>query len=328
MKNKKIIFIIAALCCMLAMSACGKKQGNGAETGNSPNVTVSSAKSDNSETAVIDVFSELNVIFEGENGAGEIICEYVGDNDFIKYDVEFKPDRNGKYKNGDTAVARLDYSDYRAESANVFFKEKEREYTVEGLWGIILSAEGYDFSECNKALEERMFDKERTEAAKYKINDLDIGNTFWTTNVDGVVDPTEWEIISAEYEPLGKKLYVRNSDTPLNSYYVYYKVTLMGEKIKDKFVIDPESKYAVGDTKEWTYIIGEWTQNVYVEKNSDIIKINSEAFSNLNNDIFMSQTTIFGFNTNSTFVIDDFDEYYKEVIETSSYQNGEVYDIE
>ena len=326
MKNKKIIFIVAALCCMLTMSACDKKQD---DTGNIPSsTTASKAEEKSGETTVIDVFSELNVTFEGENGSGEIICEYTGDNDFIKYDVEFKVDRNGKYKNGDTAVVKLDYSDLRAENANVFFKKKEHEYTVNGLWGVILSADGYDFSECNKALEERMFDKERTEATKYKINDLDIGNTFSTTYVDGESDPTEWKILSAEYEFECSKLYVKNSNTPQNTYYRFYKVTLLGEKIKGSFIIDPDSEYSVGDTKEWNFVICEWTKNVFIEKDSDIVKINSDAFSNLNNDIFMSQTDIFGLKPSNIEYTEDIDKYISNITKALEFQDGEVYDIE
>ncbi len=236
MKNKKIIPIITALCCMLTMSACDKKQD---DTGNIPSsTTASKAEEKSGETTVIDVFSELNVTFEGENGSGKVVCEYTGDNDFIKYDVEFKGDRNGRYKNGDTAVVKLDYSDLRAENANVYFKEKEHEYTVDGLWGVILSPDGYDFTECNKVLEERMFDKERSDSQS-NIREFDVGNKFSTRYVDGESDPTFWKILSAEYEPIQGKLIIVSSDK--NEYTLYYKVTLLGEKIEDVFVIDPNS---------------------------------------------------------------------------------------
>lgn len=195
MKNKKNLIIISALCCMLLMSACEKKQN---DTGNAPSsTTASKTEKKSGENTVIDVFSELNVSFEGENGSGEVVCEYTGNNDFIKYDVEFKGDRNGRYKNGDTAVIKLDYSDLRAENANVFFKEKEKEYTVDGLWGVILSADGYDFSECNKVLEESMFNKEAT-TAESNIRNFDVGNTFTTHYIDGQTDLSEWKILSAD----------------------------------------------------------------------------------------------------------------------------------
>lgn len=272
MKNKKIIPIITALCCMLTMSACDKKQD---DTGNIPSsTTASKAEEKSGETTVIDVFSELNVTFEGENGSGKVVCEYTGDNDFIKYDVEFKGDRNGRYKNGDTAVVKLDYSDLRAENANVYFKEKEHEYTVDGLWGVILSPDGYDFTECNKVLEERMFDKERSDSQS-NIREFDVGNKFSTRYVDGESDPTFWKILSAEYEPIQGKLIIVSSDK--NEYTLYYKVTLLGEKIEDVFVIDPNSKYAVGDKKELTFVISETTRNVFVEKDSNIVKTNHEA---------------------------------------------------
>lgn len=316
---KKKLLIISALCCMLLMSACEKKQDG---TGNTPSSTTASKTEEKSgENTIIDVFSELNVSFEGENGSGEVVCEYTGNNDFIKYDVEFKGDRNGRYKNGDTAVIKLDYSDLRAENANVFFKEKEKEYTVDGLWGVILSADGYDFSECNKALEERMFDKERSDSQS-NIREFDVGNKFSTSYVDGVSDPTFWKIISAEYEPIQGKLIVTSSDT--NEYTLYYKVTLLGEKIEDVFVIDPNSQYAIGDKKEWTFVIGEATRNVFIEKDSNIVKTNPEAITTGNGKI-MSQTTIYN-GPSEIGYDDDFDEYYKKIHYNSS--NEEIYDVE
>lgn len=316
---KKKIFIITALCCMLTMSACEKKQDG---TGNVPSsTTASKAEEKSGEPTVIDVFSELNVTFEGENGSGEIICKYTGDNDFIKYDVEFKGDRNGSYKNGDTAVVKLDYSDLRAENANVFFKEKEKEYTVEGLWGVILNTDGYDFSECNKALEERMFDKERSDS-NFNIKELDIGNKFSTMYVDGVSDPTFWKILSAEYEPIQGKLIVTGSDT--NEYILYYKVTLLGEKIEDVFAIDPNSKYAVGDNKEWIFVISESTRNVFVEKDSNIVKTNPEAITTGGGRI-MSQTTIYNSSSEIGYN-DNFDEYFEKIYINSF--NYEIYDVE
>ncbi len=318
MKNKKIIPIITALCCMLTMSACDKKQD---DTGNIPSsTTASKAEEKSGETTVIDVFSELNVTFEGENGSGEIICEYTGDNDFIKYDVEFKGDRNGRYKNGDTAVVKLDYSDLRAENANVYFKEKEHEYTVDGLWGVILSPDGYDFTECNKVLEERMFDKERSDSQS-NIREFDVGNKFSTMYVDGESDPTFWKILSAEYEPIQGKLIIVSSDK--NEYTLYYKVTLLGEKIEDVFVIDPNSKYAVGDKKELTFVISETTRNVFVEKDSNIVKTNPEAITTGGGKI-MSQTTIY--KPSEIEYNDNFDEYYKKIYLNSF--NYEIYDVE
>lgn len=324
MKNKKIILIITALCCMLMMSACKKEQGGSSGAGNNTNTTtVSNAEAKSGETTIVDVFSELNVSFEGENGSGKIICEYTGNNDFIKYDVEFKGDRNGRYKNGDTAVVKLDYSDYRAESANVFFKEKEHEYTVEGLWGVILNPDGYDFSECNKALAERLFDKDRSDSFS-KIREFDVGNKFDTTYVDGEFDPTFWEILSAEYEPIRGKLIITSNTNAKNEYTIFYKVTVLGEKIEDIFEIDPDSKYAVGDKKEWTFIISETTRNVFVERDSNIVKVNPEALTTGIGKI-MSETK--KYIPSEIEYNDNFDEYYGEKI-NKNISNYEIYDIE
>ncbi len=321
MKNKKIIPIITALCCMLTMSACDKKQD---DTGTvSRETTASKAEEKGGETTVIDVFSELNVTFEGENGSGEIICEYTGDNDFIKYDVEFKVDRNGKYKNGDTAVVKLDYSDLRAENANVFFKKKEHEYTVNGLWGVILSADGYDFSECNKALEESMFNKEAT-TAESNIRNFDVGNTFTTHYIDGQTDLSEWKILSADFEPICGKLEITSSNKASNEYTVFYKVTLLGEKIEDMLMLDPNSQYAVGDKKELYCIISEQTKNVFVEKDSNVVKTNPEAFTRANGSKFMSETTVHKYLERMGY--DNFDECYKTI--NSNISNHEIYDVE
>lgn len=326
MKTKKILFIMA-LCCMFTMSACNKKQD---DTDNVLRETKVSKVEKNGETTVIDVFSDLNVTFEGENGSGKVICEYTGNNDFIKYDVEFKGDRSGRYKNGDTAVVKLDYSDYRAENANVFFKEKEKEYTVDGLCGVILSADGYDFSECNKILEERMFDKERLES-NFNIKELDIGNTFWTAYVDGKQENASWKILSAEYEPIQGKLYIpENSSEVSNYYYLFYKATLLCERIEGIHTIDPNTKYAIGDTKEWTFLISEKTHNVFIEKNSKTVKVNPEAYRVTTKgggglvDVMSMGEIYGGMNYNKEYN-DNFDEYFENF---SSSNRGEFYDVE
>ena len=332
MKTKKILLIITALCCTMTISACNKKQNDTSNAGNvSRETTASKTVEKSGETNVIDVFSELNVTFEGENGSGEIICEYTGDNEFIKYDVEFKGDRNGRYKNGDTAVVKLDYSDYRAESANVFFKEKEHEYPVEGLWGVILNSDGYDFSECNKALTDRLFDKERSDTNS-DIKEFDVGNTFMTHyNDEGQSDISTWKIISVgEYEAIQGKLVITNPNKVLNEYTLFYKVTVLGEKIEvdSVFQLDEaiNSKYTVGEKKEWTYIISETTRNVFVEKDSNIVKTNPEAITTGAGKV-MSMREIYRPGLKPTDYNGNFDEYYDENIFINLH-DYEVYDIE
>lgn len=329
MKTKKFLLIITALSCMLTMSACNKKQ-DGTDTDNvSRETTASKAAENSSETTVIDVFSELKVSFEGGNGEGKIICEYTGDNEFIKYDVKFKGEGDGGYTNGDTAVVKLDYSDYRAENANVFFKEKEKEYTVEGLCGVILNSDGYDFSECNKILEEQIFDKGRIDS-KFKISDLDIGNTFWTAYVDGELENAFWEILSAEYEPIKGKFFIPEYSSKVsNDYFLFYKATILCERIDGDFNVNPNTKYAVGDTKEWTFLISEETHNVFVEKDSNIVKVNPEAYSITAYgggmvDV-MSMGKIYGMAYDDEYN-NNFDEYFEKTI--GFLMRGDFYDIE
>lgn len=329
MKHKKNIYFTAALCCIVMMSACEKKQDN---ISNVPSSTTASKTEEKSgENVIIDVFSELNVSFEGENGAGEIICEYTGNNDFIKYDVEFKGDRNGRYKNGDIAVVKLEYSDYRAESENVFFKEKQHEYTVEGLWGVILSADGYDFSECNKALEEQITDRERIDPSS-DIKDFDIGNTFSTHYDDnGQADISTWKVISVgEFEAIQGKLIITSNTNAKNEYQIFYKVTVLGEKIEVDSVLEEalNSKYAVGEQKEWTYVICETTRNVFVEKNSNIVKVNPEALRTAGGNVMMSQRTIYrpGTGIYQVEYNNNFDEFFENIY-TNSY-DYKIYDVE
>lgn len=328
MKAKKILLIITALCCMLVMSACNKKQNDTGNAGNvSKETTASKAAEKSDENTVIDVFSELNVTFEGENGSGKVICEYTGNNEFIKYDVEFKGDKDGSYKNGDTAVVKLDYSDYRAESANVFFKEKEKEYTVDGLWGVILNSDGYDFSECNKALAERLFDRERTNLSS-DVKEFDVGNTFLTLyNDEGQSDSSNWKIISVgEYKPIQGKLVI-NELYISNEYTLFYEVTVLGEKIEvDSLVKEINSKYAVGEQKEWTYIISETTSDVFVEKDSNIVKAKPDAAFE-GGDKVMSLRKIYRPGRVPIEYNGNFDEYYGEEI-NKNVNNCEIYDIE
>lgn len=326
---KKKILIFAALCCALFMSACEKNQDN---TGNIPNSTTASKTEEKSgENTVIDVFSELNVTFEGENGSGKAVCEYTGNNDFIKYDVEFRIEGNGTLRNGDTAIIKLDYSDYRAESENIFFKEKEKEYTVDGLWGVILDPDGYDFSECNKALEERMFDKERV-GSDFIISDLDVGKTFWSSYIDGKQEHASWKIISVEYEPICGKFYIPDYSYDIsNDYILYYKATLLCKRIEDDYNIDPETNYAIGSTKEWKFLISEKTHNVFIEQNSNVVKADPKSYTvttlidnTPGHADVMSMGKIYGMGLSEEYK-DNFDEYFQKI---NSLLRGEFYDIE
>lgn len=326
MKRKKLLLIITALCCILVMSACNKNQDDTSIV--SKGTTAAKATEKNGKTTVIDVFSELNVTFEGENGSGEAIVEYTGKNDFVKSEVTFKTDRNGKYKNKDTAVVKLDFSEYKAEENNILFKETEHEYTVDGLWGTILYTDGYDFSECNKTMEELLFDRERPGSVHYDKDDdnFDIGNIIRTAYIDGEADPTAWEILSSEYEFVGSKLCIQDSKKPLNSYYRFYKVTLLCEKINDIYVIKPDSKYAVGDTKEWNFVLSERVVNVFVEKESYIVQFDPEAFYHSYITVIEPDTIITGIGKNE--YTEDFDELFSRQLMSLEKQYAEIYDVE
>lgn len=309
---KKMILIVTALSCMLLMSACDKKQGGAV---NAPKETTASKTEEKSgKTTVIDVFSELNVTFEGKNDHGDIICEYTGDNEFVKEYVKFKcPTDYGDFRNGETAIVKLDFNEYKAEQQNVTFKELEREYTVEGLWGSIVSPNGYDFSEIDDLAYSFFTENEKSKYVnRFKnANQLEEygRNTFTINSPDGydgtVNDIADWEVLSASCEPCAKTLSIfENKDFGQeNTYTVYYKISVKGEKTKADGILyyedKPDAKYHYGDVKEWNFIGGVQYVNVSVEKDSNMVQ--SDPFSS-----FILDTDTEYYNADFNTFFDDF----------------------
>lgn len=268
------------------MSACDKKDEDLETVNNTPNVSFTSKVVEKREdTVVIDVFSDLNVTFEGENKDSKVIFEYTGDNVFVKENVGFKCiNDNRDFINGDTAIVQLDFYDYEAEKNNVNFKELEKEYTVEGLWGGIVYPNGYDFSELDTYID-NYFQEDRYSSyvSKFKSEDQikNYGrNTFYLNYPDGLnenetinnEDNAEWEILSLSCEPVYKKMVINPNKLSgvNNEYYVIYKISIKAEKTQGDGVLNykdlPNAKYHYGDIKEWSFI-GEVKQtNASVEQ--------------------------------------------------------------
>lgn len=300
MKAKKILLIITALCCTMTISACNKKQN---DTGNAGNVsretTASKAAEKSDDTTVIDVFSELNVTFEGTNDNGKIVYEYTGDNEFVKEYVKFKcPTDYGDFRNGETAIIKLDFNEFKAEQQNITFKELEHEYTVEGLWGEIISPDGYDFSEIDEWAYSFFSENEQSKYVirylnKFKNSNnqnetLNDDNLLLITKPDGNIDEigtrdaAYWEILSLSCEPCVKVLSIfENKDFGQeNTYSLYYKISIKAEK--SAFEVNNASKdtiYNVGDIKEWDFIGALQFADVSVEKDSNIVYQLSDPFN-------------------------------------------------
>lgn len=322
MKNKKILIIFSALCCMLLMSACEKKQN---DTGNAPSSTTASKTDEKSgENTIIDVFSELNVTFEGTNDKGDIICEYVGNNEFVKEYVKFKcPTDYSDFRNGETAVVKLDFNEYKAEQQNIKFKELEREYTVEGLWGSIVSPDGYDFSEIDDSAYSFFSENEKSQYVKkylYKYINSQNGqeeedsNLLLITQPDGNIeevglrDAAYWKVLSLSCEPYAKALHITtNKDSGQeNTYIIYYKISIKAAKAS--FEVNNASNdtiYNVGDIKEWDFIGGVKYNNVSVEKGSNIVYSIAEPYHSSVLD------------TNSEYYNADFDTFFDDFLTSS-----------
>lgn len=321
MKNKKILIIFSALCCMLLMSACEKKQDG---TGNAPSSTTASKTEEKSgENTIIDVFSELNVTFEGTNDHGEIICEYTGTNEFVKEYVKFNcPTDYGDFRNGETAVVKLDFNEYKAEQQNIIFKELEREYKVEGLWGSIVSPDGYDFSEVDESAYSFFVEDEKSRYVKNYLdkylnsqsNQEEDSNLLLITKPDGDIDGVDlrdaayWRILSLSCEPYAKALDITtNKDSGQeNTYIIYYKISVKAEK--SPFEVNNASNdtiYNVGDIKEWDFIGGVKYNNVSVEKGSNIVYSIAEPYHSSVLD------------TNSEYYNADFNTFFDDFIASS-----------
>lgn len=284
--NKRLILgFIIAMSCMLQISACGKTD-NAVNT--SEEVSYSETDDKNSDTTVIDVFKDLNVTFEGVNDKGELKYEYVGDSDFVKENVwNYKCSQNYGLRNGETVIISLDYNEYKAEQEHIEFKETEHEYIVEGLWGSIVSYEGYDFSEIDDWAYTFFTENEKSEYVKRCLNIYQKGQVDPTDknnllNIilpdtdtqDGTFVSTNWQILSLSCEPYAKILRVTpNKDDGNENYYgLFYKISIEAEKssIETNSSSD-DILYNVGDVCEWNYIGEIQINNVSVEKDSNIV---------------------------------------------------------
>lgn len=328
MNKCKILCFVTAVCCMLLMSACGQTDNT---VNSSEEISFTEEAEKNSDVTVIDVFKDLNVTFEGVNDKGEIKCEYVGDSDFIKENaLNYKCSQNYGLRNGETVTISLDYNEYKAEQQNIEFKETEHEYTVDGLWGSIVSYEGYDFSEIDDWAYSFFTENEKSKYVKqylnYCINSKNdpTNNDFLTLiskpdgNIDGVGtrDAAYWRLLSVECKPCAKLLYIfENKDFGQeNNYILFYKVSIKAEKssLEVNFPSD-DTIYKVGDIKEWDYIGAVQFTNVSVEQNS--IKVYSRSDSPITNIL----------NTNSEYYDNDFNVFFENYLKSQSEKNNYYY---
>lgn len=291
--NKRLILgFIIAMSCMLQISACGKTDN----TVNTSEEVIYSENDDKSnDVTVIDVFKDLNVTFEGVNDKGELKYEYVGDSDFVKENVwNYKCSQNYGLRNGETVIISLDYNEYKAEQEHIEFKETEHEYIVEGLWGSIVSYEGYDFSEIDDWAYSFFTENDDSKYVKNYLNECinsqnDPTNNDYLTliskpdgNIEGVGtrDAAYWRLLSVECQPCAKILYIfENKDFGQeNNYTLYYKVSVKAEKSSYEVNFPSEDTiYNVGDVKEWNYIGAVQFTNVSVTENSNIVYSYSDS---------------------------------------------------
>lgn len=281
--NKRIALCFMIAACMFQMAACGKTDDT---VNTSGAVSYSENDDKTSDVTVIDVFKDLNVTFEGVNDKGKLKYEYVGDSDFVKeYVWNYSCSQSSGLRNGETVIISLNYNEYKAEQEHIEFKETEHEYTVEGLWGSIVSYEGYDFSEIDDWAYSFFTENEKSEYVKsyldiYKKEQIDPTDKNNLLKIilpdidvqDGTFVSTNWQILSITCEPYAKILRVTpNKDDGNENYYsLFYKISIEAEKssIETNSSSD-DTLYNVGDVKEWDYIGEVYLNNVSVEKDSN-----------------------------------------------------------
>ena len=93
-----------------------------------------------SELTPVDVFSEVDVIFEGISGEATLTVNNKSDNEFIK-GCSFEYENNGTYKNGDVVTINVVYSEKHAKDTDCCPKESKKDFTVSGLASYLDSAD-------------------------------------------------------------------------------------------------------------------------------------------------------------------------------------------
>ena len=133
MKNKKILFIITALCCMLIMSSCGKRTVT-YSTEDYVSISVSGANGDGRASVsggTKEFYKKINNdLFKGEATDLELAAMEIQIYDSVKYKLD--GEKTG-LSNGDKLKITMTADNERLENLGLKFKLDEYTYVVEGL---------------------------------------------------------------------------------------------------------------------------------------------------------------------------------------------------
>lgn len=133
MKNKKILLIIAALCCMLVMSACGKRTVT-YSTADYVSISVSGANGDGRASVsggTKEFYNKINNdLFKGEATELELAAMEFQIYDSVKYKLD--GEKTG-LSNGDILKITMTADNERLKKLGLKFRLDEYTYVVEGL---------------------------------------------------------------------------------------------------------------------------------------------------------------------------------------------------
>ena len=387
MKNKKIIFIITALCCMMIMSACGATsysakeyyepyvvgaEGNGVfkmsvnedlkeqilnealpkdateleefqyelllegmeyeaePKDNLSNGDIVKIKVKCDEKALssikikftnteftytvegleevkeLDVWSDVNVTYDGIAPNGKIQIEYSGNDDFVKNNVRYSPDKTSGLSNGDEITVKISVSS-KSLMDNLCYiptSDLERKFTVEGLDAYL--REDVDLSDIDEKMYAFAEDLNKN-SENYQIGaETQAKGFFASGSLSG-----KYKIIDSNITPFKRVLL---SGQYGNEYAVFYKMNYMVESLS--------GNENAGHESGWTGESDDLYLCIYIE---DIMKL---ADGTLEYDSEKLNYNWYGYSFMRSFVGADFEEVYNKYYYDNSRYNLEqiIYD--
>jgi hypothetical protein len=234
------------------------------KNGEKPSVEKSSGKTTEEEATAapveVDIFEGMTIEYSGISG--EAFPEINADNapDYIKDNVKFNfTTYYSNVKNGDKIVV-AGYTNSKEFTDNYTAKDTEKTFIVEGLPEYITTADGYDFADVIRKLDE---EAEKAITEKYLV-----GDTWYTVEMLGKDKGNLgdlWEINNVEITPGDIYFWTPTEENKTkNTLSKYYLITLDMTKTKMAWNVDANKDgHQLGDTRSFTIPFVSYVHNLY-----------------------------------------------------------------
>lgn len=201
------------------------------------------------EPTPIDLCKDVVVTYEGVSPYLSAKAEYVGDNDFIRNNVQFMLENAYSYcANGDTVKVKASFNQAKFDEALYLAEGTEREFVVEG-------QREYAGADCDFT---EVYDYLVKYAEDLFANDDEIYTVGWEKDARAFLEDGSafelWKVTKSEISPQRVVLYTEDPeidywDKERNSYNIFWKIDMEIEKTGTRMGYR-DTGYSVGDTEK------------------------------------------------------------------------------